>query len=454
MTNEHLMTLPAQWVWTVAKDVCTKIQDGTHFSPKNQGRSGDRLYVTAKNVRPHGLDLSDVTFIDEHQHQEIYARCDPRYGDVLLVKDGVNTGDAAINTLHEEFSLLSSVCFLRPMEGMLDSKFLRYFLLSPFGYRSLTGQMSGTAIKRIVLHRIRDLPIPLAPLPEQRRIVAEIETQLSRLDAAVAALGRARANLRRYRAAVLAEAVSGGWGEQPLGSIAEIQGGIQKQPKRAPVHNAYPFLRVANVLRGRLDLTDVHRIELFDGELDRLRLRAGDLLIVEGNGSPSEIGRLAIWDGSIADCVHQNHLIRVRPSEGLTPKFAAIYWNSPVGQRRVQDVASSTTGLYTLSVRKISSLPIPVPPLEEQSAIVAEVERRLSVVEASEAAIAANLARAEKLRQAVLRKAFAGELVAQDPSDEPAAALLERIKKERAVTGGGSPRRGKRAARQQPLPLG
>ena len=92
-------TLPATWSWSIASEVCRKIQDGTHFSPKNQIREGKYRYVTAKNVRPSGLDLRDITYLTAEDHKEIYRRCDTRKGDVLLVKDGVNTGDAAINTI-------------------------------------------------------------------------------------------------------------------------------------------------------------------------------------------------------------------------------------------------------------------------------------------------------------------------------------------------------------------
>lgn len=95
------------------------------------------------------------------------------------------------------------------------------------------------------------------------------------------------------------------WSYARIDTIAQVQGGIQKQGKRRPVKNKYPFLRVANVLRGKLDLSEVHEVELFDGELERYRLKPGDLLVVEGNGSPDQIGRAAVWDGTIPDCVHQ-----------------------------------------------------------------------------------------------------------------------------------------------------
>ncbi|MBX9584009.1 MAG: hypothetical protein K2X87_27225 [Gemmataceae bacterium] len=225
--------------------------------------------------------------------------------------------------------------------------------------------------------------------------------------------------------------IPAGWCWATVEQLAEIQGGIQKQPKRAPAKNSFPFLRVANVYRGRLDLSEVHQIELFDGELERLRLEPGDLLIVEGNGSIGEIGRSAIWTDEITDCVHQNHLIRVRLLIG-DPRFFDAYWNSPFGNRQVMAVAASTSGLYTLSVTKISSLPVPVPPLAEQSAIIEEVERRLSVVNQVAAQVEANLVRAGRLRQGILKRAFEGRLVPQNPADEPASVLLDRIRQQRS----------------------
>ena len=342
-------------------------------------------------------------------------------------------------------------------------------------------------------YTILKLYLPLsAPLPEQRRIVAEIEKQFTRLDASVDALRRVQANMKRYRASVLKAACEGklvpteaelaraegrdyqpadrllerilaerrarweaqanrrgkykepvapdtsdlpelpeGWVWSTVEQVAEIQGGIQKQPKRAPADNPFPFLRVANVLRGSLDLEKVHKIELFSGELDKLRLVPGDLLIVEGNGSPAQIGRMGIWQGEIEDCVHQNHIIRARLYGGLIPQYVESYWNSPIGASEVSKVASSTSGLYTLSVSKVSSLPAPLPPLAEQRRIVAEVEHRLSVIQQTEAAVEESLTRAERMRQSILKQAFSGKLVPQDPNDEPASVLLERIRVER-----------------------
>jgi type I restriction enzyme, S subunit len=320
--------------------------------------------------------------------------------------------------------------------------YLRY-VWDSFGVRDQIESAARTTagIYKINQQDLNAVEIPVPPLAEQRRIVAAIEEHLSDLDAAVAALERVRANVRRYRLSVL-ESASGntaesklpaGWKWSTLGELTAIQGGIQKQPKRRPQRNHYPFLRVANVHRGRLVLDDIHRIELFGNELERLRLEAGDLLIVEGNGSPGEIGRMAVWDGSIENCVHQNHIIRARPSGAVTSEFLAAYWNSPSGMRRVQAAASSTSGLHTLSVAKVSRIPVPVPPVGEQCSLVAEAERAGAVADRASRELGVQLARAQRLRQSVLKRAFEGNLVPPDPADEPASVLLDRIRAERAA---------------------
>jgi type I restriction enzyme, S subunit len=173
-----------------------------------------------------------------------------------------------------------------------------------------------------------------------------------------------------------------GWEWVTAGSVAEVQGGIQKQPKRRPIANRYPFLRVANVPRGRLDLSDIHEVELFNGEIERYRLQSGDLLVVEGNGSPDQIGRAAQWLGEIENCVHQNHLIRVRPTAAIDPRYLSYYWNASQTTNYLRSVASSTSGLYVLTASKVRSVRIPLPPLGEQLRIVAAIEEQFSRLDA------------------------------------------------------------------------
>ena len=218
-----------------------------------------------------------------------------------------------------------------------------------------------------------------------------------------------------------------GWEWVGFDQIGAIQGGLQKSPARAPERNHFPYLRVANVRRGRLQLDELHRFELTPQELRKLRLETGDVLLVEGNGSRTEIGRCALWNGEIEDCVHQNHIIRVRLATGVLPQYVNIFLNSPIGQFAIQQAASSTSGLYTLSVNKVKRLSLPLPPTAEQQAIADCVEGHAAGIEQIDTPLADKLSSATRLRQSILHQAFTGNLLPQDPDDEPASKLVERI---------------------------
>jgi type I restriction enzyme S subunit len=187
LTNENVKDgeLPAGWKVKSLIDVCEKIQDGSHFSPKKQyyEKADNRfLYITAKNIRTNYMDLSNVVYVDKEFHESIFQRCNPEYGDVLLTKDGVNTGDVTLNILREPFSLLSSVCLLKTKREHLTPTFLKYYIQSPIGNKNIVGEMTGTAIKRIILRRIKDAEIIIPPTKEQELIVQEIESRFSVAD--------------------------------------------------------------------------------------------------------------------------------------------------------------------------------------------------------------------------------------------------------------------------------
>lgn len=433
--------LPANWRMAALGEVLARIEAGASFRceerPPEDGETG-----VAK--------VSAVTWGTYNEEESKTVLDAGRINERLLVRPGdflfsrantINLVGACVIARQVNRRVMLSDKILRfHVRGALP-EFVLYFLRSSGGRAEIERLSTGNqeSMRNIGQDRIRAIRLPLAPLPEQRRIVAALEEHLSALDAAVAGLVRARANVTRYRAAVLDEAVHAGtdalpagWQWTSLGEISDVQGGIQKQPKRAPVSNHYPFLRVANVHRGRLVLDEVHRIELFGAELSRLRLERGDLLIVEGNGSQSEIGRMAVWDGSIENCVHQNHIIRARPREGVSSEYLAFYWNSPSGARRVQAVASSTSGLHTLSVAKVKGIPVPLPPFEEQQRIVESVGVRLAVADRTLDDIDVQRARAARLRQSILQSAFSGGLVPQDPADAPAFIAPEPDHSERS----------------------
>jgi len=167
--QKELPDLPKGWVWVRLSSVCSKITDGTHNSPPNT-KNGEIPYITAKNIRPWGIDISDLTYVRKEIHNEIYSRCNPEKGDVLYIKDGATTGLAAVNEFDFEFSMLSSVALLKPNPTLIDPYYLKYYLNSPQTFKRMTGRMSGVAITRIILDKIRNAEISLPPLEIQKKL--------------------------------------------------------------------------------------------------------------------------------------------------------------------------------------------------------------------------------------------------------------------------------------------
>ena len=208
-----------------------------------------------------------------------------------------------------------------------------------------------------------------------------------------------------------------GWKWVLLNHISEISGGLTKSSIRNSLKNKVPFLRVANVYENRLDLKDIHYIGIKDEELQRVLLEKNDLLFVEGNGSIDQIGRLAIWDGSIKNCVHQNHLIKVRSSKKVKPKYILYFFISGKGKELVKEKANSTSGLFTLNLTKINNLYIPLCSTLEQNQIIKEIESRFSEVDALEKSIDEGIRKSEMMRQSVLKQAFEGRLINNEGVD-------------------------------------
>ena len=385
-----------------------EVRLGRQRAPKNHSGDWMRPYIRAANVTWAGLDLSDVKTMNFTDAEMTTYRMEP--GDIVLSEASGSPREVGKPALWSgeisDCAFQNTLIRVRPREH--DPKFLLHY----FRYLALDGQFveysRGVGIHHIGRARLASWPTPLPPLDEQRRIVELLERHLSRLDAADAYLAASQRRLDAMERAALAACRDGGL--FPLAEVTAIQGGIQKQQKRAPKDNAFPFLRVANVTARGLDLAEVHSIELFDRELDRLRLRAGDLLVVEGNGSASQIGRAAIWDGSIEDCVHQNHLIRVRPLAVLMPEYLEAVWNSPQSRAKLTDVSSSSSGLHTLSVSKLKQLSIPIPSIERQRELVADVSEVREARGRLSGAIATAAARKAALQRSLLAAAFSGRL--------------------------------------------
>ncbi|MBL1215799.1 MAG: hypothetical protein HND52_20690 [Ignavibacteriae bacterium] len=204
--------LPEGWKWVQLNEVCDKIQDGSHYSPQKKYPVNDGskfLYLTSKNIRNNYLTFEKTEYVDKEFHNSIYPRCNPEYGDILLTKDGANTGNVTTNTLDEEFSLLSSVCLIKPSKDMLLPNFLKYYIQSPIGFKEITGSMTGTAIKRIILKRIKSAKISLPDIKLQNLIVQEIESRFSVADKMEQSIDESLQKAESLRQSILKQAFEG-----------------------------------------------------------------------------------------------------------------------------------------------------------------------------------------------------------------------------------------------------
>ncbi|MBS5216007.1 MAG: restriction endonuclease subunit S [Clostridiales bacterium] len=165
---------PLRWEKKTLKEVCIKLNDGTHFSPESF-ETGEYKYVTAKNIKMSGFDFTNITYVPEEVHRPIYERCNPELGDVLYIKDGVTTGIAMVNTLEEEFTLLSSVALLKQDRRIMNGHFLSALLNDENMYTDIRSNMGGAAITRLTIAKLNTIKVILPPIELQTQFAAFVE---------------------------------------------------------------------------------------------------------------------------------------------------------------------------------------------------------------------------------------------------------------------------------------
>ena len=289
--------------------------------------------------------------------------------------------------------------------------------------------------------------INLAPRREQERIVAAIEEQFSRLDAGVAALERVQKNLKRMKSALLREAVSGrlhagdevasdqeglptGWVWRPLSEIIHsLRNGIfVSRPGLEPT--GVPIFRISAVRPMALNVADVRYVPKA-ARLKRIEeyfVEPGDLLFTRYSGNPEFVGGCAMVPDGVRQTLHPDKLIRVQVDKNLVePRFVELAAAAGATRQMIRSRVKTTAGQTGISGSDLRSVLFPVPPLEVQRRIIGEVEDVLLGIERADVIAAAAESHSDRLRSAILTSAFSGSLVHQDPADEPASALVERI---------------------------
>lgn len=315
---------------------------------------------------------------------------------------------------------------------------------------------SSSAIPGINRNDIYQEQVALPPLNEQRRIVDKLDQILPRVKACQERLDKIPIILKRFRQSVLAAACSGrltaDWGglnqENPawlsveFGSlINEMKNGLSPRPNINPPGT--PILRISAVRPGILQTDDVRYFQDSNQSAAYL-LQPEDLLFTRYNGSLEYLGICAMVRDlpSEGKLLYPDKLIRVRVKRQLcTPQYCELFFNSPDVHGRVINKAKSSAGQNGISGKDLKAVLVNLPPLEEQHEIVRRVEALFKIADSIESRYESVRASVDKLTQSILAKAFRGELVTQDPNDEPASVLLERIRKERLSRSGTTKKR-------------
>jgi type I restriction enzyme S subunit len=411
------------------------------------------------------------------------ARRPIRPADVLFSNVRTYLRNVAIVPSLLDAQLCSTGFTVLRSNGAINPHFLFRYVLTDDYIDRVTPQQTGTHYPATSDRVVLGESIPLPPLAEQRRIVAKVEALLARVNAARQRLAKVPAILKRFRQAVLAAACSGrltaDWREEqtelkpPQGSpegledlpdswawatfgdlISELRNGISTKPNPDPP--GHPILRISSTRSGRVLLDDIRYLPNADDLVEVYGLRDRDLLFTRYNGSLELLGVCGMVRGlGKRTLLYPDKLMRVRIGQGkLLPEYVEAFFGSPQARDRIEAKSKSSAGQQGVSGADIKGQRIAVPPPTEQHEIVRRVEAVFRLADAIEKRVAAATARAEKLMQAVLAKAFRGELVPTEAelarregrSYEPAAALLERIRAERqekatASTGERKPRR-------------
>ncbi len=439
--------LPQGWASASVAEVIEDFQPG--FASGEKNIEGGVSHLRMNNI---GLDGKLVLDLVRTVPKELAK---PQHnlmpGDVLVctTNSGALVGKCAYFDLPGRYAFSNHLTRLRPKRDVVDGRFLRWNLWlhwkrGVFDDKCKHWVNQSTLPKDALLKN--EVVVP--PLAEQRRIVAKLETVLGKVDASQQRLAKIPVLLKRFRQSVLAAACSGrltadwreerdthdaqsvddlpeGWQNAPLSKFLETSFYGPRFAKESYASEGVPTIRTTDMrFDGSIVLTDAPRIKLSREELEKYRLRHGDLVVTRTGAT---IGKCAVYDESRGPAIPGAYLIRFRFKQDLVaPKYVLRFFMSPAGQNLLIG-GSNAVAQPNVNATTISQFVIPVPPLPEQQEIVRRVEGLFALADQLEVRLAKARGQVDALTPSLLARAFAGQLVPQDPTDEPASALLKRI---------------------------
>lgn len=371
------------------------------------------MYITSKNIKTGYLDLTDVEFIDKDQHAEIFRRCDVRAGDILLTKDGASTGNAALNTIAEEISLLSSIAFLRVDNTAHNAAYFLQSILSQGGQRQIQDQMAGNAITRLTLEKIKNLRFPVPPSKCEEHAIAGA---LSDADALIESLETLIAKKRAIKQGAMQELLSGRrrlpgfndiWAMRTLADFGSTYGGLTGKTKDdfgCGQARYIPFLNVMNNVV--VDLEELPSVRLKDGEIQN-KVRSGDIFFNGSSETPEEVGMCSLLLYGVADLYLNSFCFgfRVRDNTLISALFLTYLFRSDRGRHLIASLAQGAIR-YNLSKKALLAISFECPYVKEQTAIatlLSDMDDELKHLEE-------RLSKARQIKQGMMQELLTGRI--------------------------------------------
>lgn len=477
--------LPTGWAKATLGDLLLRIEAGKSFRCEGRPARPDEWGIIKVSAMTWG-EFQEVENKAVRPEVEIDPENEIKPGDILLSRANTEAYVGASVFVEDcrPRLLLSDKSLRLVPSPSIDRRWFAY-LLSSLGMRKeIARRATGTkdSMRNISQSSLREIDLLVPPLSEQRRIVVTLEGHLLGHKRGTASLLTAMRRAEKLRSSFGNDAVRGlatqfqEHGPTGQGLLSEVssrrRGRVSRRRREAsppgaslgveiPSHwtvasidqlcwdiqygssakahiqkseGDVPVIRMGNIRQGRIDMTDLKYLPARHDDLKTLMLTDGDLLFNRTN-SAELVGKSAVYRSSIGLATFASYLIRCRIIEGVEPDWVNLVINSAVGRQYVRSVLSQQVGQANVNGAKLAAMPIPLPPHSEQVLILEHINSQFQILDDLGVSFAALSSKGNNLHRALLADAFAGRLVEQDPVDEPASVLLQRIRAERAAQG-------------------
>jgi len=421
------LELPQGWTISSINQVCKTSSGGTPSRGKPEYYGGSIHWIKSGELKESMIYDSDEKITKmglENSSAKIFSK-----GTVLLALYGANIGNTGL--LQIDSATNQAVCAIFNDKDLLDTNYLLWYIR--FMKKNLVKQAIGGAQPNISQTIVNKLKILLPPLNEQKRIVSKIEELFSKIDSVKQSLEHTKLQLEQYRISLLKYAFEGKlterWEVVKFKELTKSRKIGLVRSKREQSESGTPYLKMNNItIDGKLDLSSIVYVNCSDQELQNYLLEKNDILFNTRN-SFELVGKTTIWNNLIKNCIFNNNIMRIRTNNTILPKFLCYFMNSNMFKTKLLSVKKATTNICAIYDKDLKEQLISFPiDIKQQKEIILKIEQGFALIENTSQIVESSLQNLQTMKMSVLKQAFEGKLVPQDPNDEPASVLLERIK--------------------------